>query len=36
VIDADGGFNIGDLARFDSDILYIVGRTKELIVPLRL
>src|SRR5271156_801721 len=32
VIDAGGWFNTGDLARFDGDILYIVGRTKELII----
>jgi acyl-CoA synthetase (AMP-forming)/AMP-acid ligase II len=32
VVDADGWFNTGDLARFDGDILYIVGRTKELII----
>jgi long-chain acyl-CoA synthetase len=32
VIDADGWFNTGDLARFVDDILYIVGRTKELII----
>jgi long-chain acyl-CoA synthetase len=32
VIDADGWFNTGDLARFDGDILHIVGRTKELII----
>src|SRR5882724_6360707 len=32
VIDADGWFNIGDLARFEDDILYVVGRTKELII----
>ncbi len=32
VIDADGWFNTGDLARFYGDILYIVGRTKELII----
>jgi long-chain acyl-CoA synthetase len=32
VIDADGWFNTGDLARFDGDVLYIVGRTKELII----
>ncbi len=32
VIDADGWFNTGDLARFDGDILYIVGRTKGLII----
>lgn len=32
VIDADGWFNTGDLARFEGDNLYIVGRTKELII----
>jgi acyl-CoA synthetase (AMP-forming)/AMP-acid ligase II len=32
VLDADDWFNTGDLARFDGDILYIVGRTKELII----
>ena len=32
VIDADGWFNTGDLARFDGDQLYIAGRTKELII----
>jgi long-chain acyl-CoA synthetase len=32
VIDADSWFNTGDLARFDNYILYIVGRTKELII----
>jgi acyl-CoA synthetase (AMP-forming)/AMP-acid ligase II len=32
VIDADGWFDTGDLARFDGDILFIVGRTKELII----
>jgi long-chain acyl-CoA synthetase len=32
VIDTDGWFNTGDLARFEGDILYIVGRTKELII----
>ena len=32
VIDAEGWFNTGDLARFDGDILYIAGRTKELII----
>ena len=31
-IDADGWFNTGDLARFDGDCLYIVGRTKEMII----
>jgi long-chain acyl-CoA synthetase len=32
VIDSEGWFNTGDLARLDDDILYIVGRTKELII----
>jgi long-chain acyl-CoA synthetase len=32
VIDAEGWFNTGDLARFDGNILYVVGRTKELII----
>ncbi|WP_244548764.1 class I adenylate-forming enzyme family protein [Bradyrhizobium canariense] len=32
VIDADGWFNTGDLARFEGDCLYIVGRTKEMII----
>jgi acyl-CoA synthetase (AMP-forming)/AMP-acid ligase II len=32
VIDSDGWFNTGDLARFVGDVLYIVGRTKELII----
>jgi long-chain acyl-CoA synthetase len=32
VIDADGWFNTGDLARFENDVLYIVGRTNELII----
>jgi long-chain acyl-CoA synthetase len=32
VIDSEGWFNTGDLARFDGDILYIVGRTKEMII----
>lgn len=31
-IDADGWFNTGDLARYDGDCLYIVGRTKEMII----
>ena len=31
-IDADGWFNTGDLARFEGDCLYIVGRTKEMII----
>jgi long-chain acyl-CoA synthetase len=31
VIDSEGWFNTGDLARFDGDCLYIVGRTKEMI-----
>ena len=32
MIDAEGWFNTGDLARFDGEILSIVGRTKELII----
>jgi long-chain acyl-CoA synthetase len=32
VIDSEGWFNTGDLVRLDDDILYIVGRTKELII----
>jgi acyl-CoA synthetase (AMP-forming)/AMP-acid ligase II len=32
VIDGEGWFNTGDLARFDGDCLYIVGRTKEMII----
>ncbi len=32
VIDRDGWFNTGDLARFDGPFLFIVGRTKELII----
>lgn len=31
-IDPDGWFNTGDLARFENDVLYIVGRTKEMII----
>jgi acyl-CoA synthetase (AMP-forming)/AMP-acid ligase II len=31
-IDCEGWFNTGDLARFDGDCLYIVGRTKEMII----
>jgi long-chain acyl-CoA synthetase len=31
-IDAEGWFNTGDLARYDGDCLYIVGRTKEMII----
>jgi acyl-CoA synthetase (AMP-forming)/AMP-acid ligase II len=32
VIDSEGWFNTGDLARFDGDCLYIMGRTKEMII----
>jgi acyl-CoA synthetase (AMP-forming)/AMP-acid ligase II len=32
VIDGEGWFNTGDLARFEGDCLYIVGRTKEMII----
>jgi long-chain acyl-CoA synthetase len=32
VIDADGWFNTGDLARFEGEQMYIVGRTKEMII----
>jgi long-chain acyl-CoA synthetase len=32
VIDARGWFNTGDLARFDGEALFIVGRTKEMII----
>ena len=32
VIDKDGWFNTGDLARFEGDCLFIVGRTKEMII----
>lgn len=31
-IDPDGWFNSGDLARFEADALFIVGRTKEMII----
>jgi acyl-CoA synthetase (AMP-forming)/AMP-acid ligase II len=31
-IDKDGWFNTGDLARFDGDQMYIVGRAKEMII----
>jgi acyl-CoA synthetase (AMP-forming)/AMP-acid ligase II len=31
-IDSEGWFNTGDLARFDGECLYIVGRTKEMII----
>ncbi|WGS23752.1 AMP-binding protein [Bradyrhizobium sp. ISRA464] len=31
-IDSDGWFNTGDLARFEGDALFIVGRTKEMII----
>ena len=31
-IDRDGWFNTGDLARFEGEALFIVGRTKELII----
>jgi long-chain acyl-CoA synthetase len=31
-IDPDGWFNTGDLARFQGGALYIVGRTKEMII----
>ena len=31
-IDPEGWFNTGDLGRFDGDVLYIAGRTKELII----
>ena len=31
-IDSEGWFNTGDLARFEQDALFIVGRTKEMII----
>jgi long-chain acyl-CoA synthetase len=31
-IDAEGWFNTGDLARFEGECLFIVGRTKEMII----
>ena len=31
-IDSEGWFNTGDLARFDGECLFIVGRTKEMII----
>ncbi|CAN5263131.1 AMP-binding protein [soil metagenome] len=31
-IDPEGWFNTGDLARFEGDCLFIVGRTKEMII----
>lgn len=31
-IDRDGWFNTGDLAYFDGDCMFIVGRTKEMII----
>jgi long-chain acyl-CoA synthetase len=31
-IDPDGWFNTGDLARFGGDAMFIVGRTKEMII----
>jgi long-chain acyl-CoA synthetase len=31
-IDPDGWFNTGDLARFENGAMYIVGRTKEMII----
>ena len=31
-IDPDGWFNTGDLARFEGEAMFIVGRTKEMII----
>jgi len=31
-IDGEGWFNTGDLARFEGDVLHIVGRSKEMII----
>jgi long-chain acyl-CoA synthetase len=31
-IDSEGWFNTGDLARFEGDVLHIVGRSKEMII----
>lgn len=31
-INEEGWFNTGDLARFEDDVLFIVGRTKEMII----
>jgi acyl-CoA synthetase (AMP-forming)/AMP-acid ligase II len=31
-IDEDGWFSTGDLARFEDDIMFIVGRSKEMII----
>ncbi|MDA9451185.1 MULTISPECIES: class I adenylate-forming enzyme family protein [unclassified Bradyrhizobium] len=31
-IDSEGWFNTGDLARFEGDRMFIVGRTKEMII----